>query len=120
VNLEPLDEESLIAILTQPRNAILRQYQRLLELDNVQLIFTDEALQAVAKEAMRQKTGARGLRTIVERVLLDVMYEIPGRDDVARCIVNAENITQNTRPLLLNDQGQVVPWHSDGHLAKSA
>ncbi len=120
VNLEPLDEESLIAILTQPKNAILRQYQRLLELDHVQLIFTDEALRAVAKEAMRQKTGARGLRTIVERVLLDVMYEIPGRDDVARCIVNDENITQGTRPLLFNDKGQVVSWHSDGHLAKSA
>jgi len=120
VNLEPLDEESLIAILTQPKNAILRQYQRLLELDNVQLVFTDEALRAVAKEAMRQKTGARGLRTIVERVLLDVMYEIPGRDDVARCVVNAENITQGTRPLLLNEQGQVVSWSGDDLLAKSA
>ncbi len=120
VNLEPLDEDSLIAILTQPKNAILRQYQRLLELDNVQLIFTDEALRAVAHEAMRQKTGARGLRTIVERVLLDVMYEIPGRDDVASCVVNAENITQRTRPLLLNDKGQPVRWLSDEHLAKSA
>jgi ATP-dependent Clp protease ATP-binding subunit ClpX len=120
VNLEPLDEASLIAILTQPKNAILRQYQRLLELDDVQLIFTDEALHAVAKEAMRQKTGARGLRTIVERVLLDVMYEIPGRDDVTRCIVNAENITQGTRPLLFNENGQVVSWSSDDLLAKSA
>jgi ATP-dependent Clp protease ATP-binding subunit ClpX len=115
-----LDEESLIAILTQPKNAILRQFQRLLELDDVQLIFTDEALRVVAKEAMRQKTGARGLRTIVERVLLDVMYEIPGRDDVARCIVNDENITQRTRPLLLNDKGKAVSWHSDETLAKSA
>ncbi len=120
VNLEPLDEESLIAILTQPKNAILRQFQRLFELDHVQLIFSDEALRAVAREAMRQKTGARGLRTIVERVLLDVMYEIPGRDDVARCIVNDENITQGTRPLLLNSQGKAVAWRSDERLPKSA
>ena len=120
VNLEPLDEEALIAILTQPKNAVVRQYQRLLALDGVELIFTPEALRAVAVEAMRHKTGARGLRTIVESVLLDVMYEIPGREDVVKCVVNAENITQNTRPLLLNEFDQPVVWHSTGKLAKSA
>ncbi len=120
VNLQPLDEESLIAILTQPKNAVVRQYQRLLALDGVELVFTPEALRAVAKQAMAHKTGARGLRTIVESVLLDVMYEIPGRDDVAKCVVNAENILQGTRPLLLNDQGQPLPWSSDEHLAQTA
>ncbi len=120
VNLEPLDEEALIAILTQPKNAVVRQYQRLLALDGVELVFTPEALRAVAQKAMRHKTGARGLRTIVENVLLDVMYEIPGREDVAKCVVNAENILHETRPLLLNDQGQPLPWRSDDALAKSA
>ncbi len=120
VNLEPLDEEALIAILTQPKNAVVRQYQRLLALDGVELILTPEALRAVAVEAMRHKTGARGLRTIVESVLLDVMYEIPGREDVVKCVVNAENITQGTRPLLLNEFDQPVVWHSNGKLAKSA
>ncbi len=120
VNLEPLDEDALIAILTQPKNAVVRQYQRLLALDGVELVFTPEALRAVAVEAMRHKTGARGLRTIVESVLLDVMYEIPGREDVVKCVVNAENITQGTRPLLLNEFDQPVVWHSNGKLAKSA
>ncbi len=120
VSLQPLDEDALVAILTQPKNAIVKQYQRLLELDGVQLIFSDEALRAVAKEAMRHKTGARGLRTIVERVLLDVMYEVPGRDDVARCMVNAENITRGTRPLLLSEKNQPLAWRHDEILAKSA
>ena len=120
VNLEPLDEDSLIAILTQPKNAVVRQYQRLLAMDGVELTFTPEALRAVARQAMAHNTGARGLRTIVENVLLDVMFEIPGRDDVAKCVINAENITQGTRPLLLNDQGQPLPWRSDEELAKSA
>ncbi len=120
VNLEPLDEDALIAILTQPKNAVVRQYERLLALDNVELVFTPEALRAVAKQAMAHKTGARGLRTIVESVLLDVMYEIPGRSDVAKCVVNADNILQGTRPLLLNEQGQPLAWSGDEHLAKSA
>ncbi len=120
VNLEPLDEDALIAILTQPKNAVVRQYQRLLALDGVELVFTPEALRAVAQKAMRHKTGARGLRTIVENVLLDVMYEIPGRKDVAKCVINAENILHGTRPLLLNDQGQPLPWRGDDALAKSA
>jgi ATP-dependent Clp protease ATP-binding subunit ClpX len=119
VNLEPLDEDALIAILTQPKNAVVRQYQRLLALDGVELVFTPEALRAVAREAMRHKTGARGLRTIVESVLLEVMYEVPGRDDVVKCVVNAENITQGTRPLLLNEHDQPLPWSGD-ELAKSA
>ncbi len=120
VNLEPLDEDALIAILTQPKNAVVRQYERLLALDGVELVFTPEALRAVARQAMAHKTGARGLRTIVENVLLDVMYEIPGRDDVVKCVVNAENILQGTRPLLLNEQGQPLPWRHDDTLAQSA
>lgn len=119
VNVEPLDREALIRILTEPKNAIIRQFQRLLELDGVELQFTPEAIEAVADEAIRHNTGARGLRTIVERVLLEVMYEVPGRNDVARCVVNAENIRLGTRPLLLSAQGRALLW-SDQNLAEIA
>jgi len=119
VNVEPLDKEALIRILTEPKNAVLRQFQRLLALDGVELQFTPEAIEAVADEAIRHNTGARGLRTIVERVLLEVMYEVPGRNDVARCVVNADNIRQGTRPLLLNAQGRALLW-SDQTLAEIA
>ncbi|RME85032.1 MAG: ATP-dependent Clp protease ATP-binding subunit ClpX [Caldilineae bacterium] len=119
VSVEPLDKQALIDILVRPKNAVVRQFQRLLAIDGVEVQFTDEALEAVAVEAMRHNTGARGLRTIVERTLLDVMYEIPGREDVAKCIINADNIRQGTRPLLLNAQGMPVRW-SDDQLAESA
>ena len=113
VSVDPLDKAALISILTEPKNAITRQFQRLLALDGVEIQFTSEALEAVAIEAMRHNTGARGLRTIVERTLLDVMYEIPGRDDIARCVVNADNIRLGTRPLLLNAQGKPVRWSNE-------
>ena len=119
VGVEPLDMDAMMEILTEPKNAIVRQFQRLLAIDDVEVVFTAEALEAVATEAMRHKTGARGLRTIVERTLLDVMYEIPGRDDVVKCVVNAENIRTGARPLLLNAQGKAVRW-SDERLAASA
>ncbi|MBX7234379.1 MAG: ATP-dependent Clp protease ATP-binding subunit ClpX [Caldilineales bacterium] len=113
VSVEPLDKAALIRILTEPKNAIIRQFQRLLDLDGVDIQFTPDALEAVAVEAMRHNTGARGLRTIVERVLLDVMYETPGRTDVAKCVVNADNIRSGTRPLLLSAQGRPVSWKGD-------
>ncbi len=93
VSVDPLDEDALVAVLTEPKNAIVKQYQRLFELDGVELVFTPEALRAAAREAMKLKTGARGLRTIIERVLLDVMYEIPSHPEVVKCVVNAECIS---------------------------
>ncbi len=119
VGVEPLDMAALMDILTLPKNAIVRQFQRLLAIDGVEIQFSQEALEAVAKEAMRHNTGARGLRTIVERTLLDVMYEIPGRSDVAKCMVNADNIYNGSRPLLLNAQNVPLHW-SDESLAESA
>ena len=77
-------------MLTAPKTALAKQFTRLFELDNVELVITPEALRATAREAMKLKTGARGLRTIIERVLLDVMYEIPSRPEVVKCVVNAE------------------------------
>jgi ATP-dependent Clp protease ATP-binding subunit ClpX len=101
VNVEPLGKEALIQILTEPKNSLVRQYQTILALDKVELTFTHDALEAAANEALKHKTGARGLRTIIEETLLDVMYEIPSRGDVKKCIINAETILHKKRPLLL-------------------
>jgi ATP-dependent Clp protease ATP-binding subunit ClpX len=110
VSVEPLDEDALVAVLTEPRNAIARQFKRLFELDGVELVFTPEALRAAAREAMKLKTGARGLRTIIEQVLLEVMYEIPSHPEVVKCVVNAECITRGAQPLLLLESGQALAW----------
>ncbi|MGC9502192.1 ATP-dependent protease ATP-binding subunit ClpX [Baaleninema sp.] len=94
--LEPLDEEALVAILTQPRNALIKQYQKLMEMDNVKLEFRPEALRAIAKEAYRRKTGARALRSIVEELMLDIMYELPSRKDVTRCTITREMVEKRS------------------------
>jgi ATP-dependent Clp protease ATP-binding subunit ClpX len=100
-SVEPLSKQDMIGILTRPRNAITKQFQRLLSLDKVELVFTEEALATAAKEAMKHESGARGLRTIIERALLDVMYEIPSRRDVKKCIISAETVLGKAPPLLL-------------------
>jgi ATP-dependent Clp protease ATP-binding subunit ClpX len=109
-SLRALDRRTLVRILTEPKNSIVRQFQHLLAMDNVKLEFEPAALEAVATEAFLRKTGARGLRSIVEEALLDVMYEIPGRTDVARCVVSREVFAAGKSPLLLNQQGQPVAW----------
>lgn len=102
-SLEPLDEEALTAILTEPRNALVKQYQKLMKMDNVQLEFRPDAVRAIAKEAYRRKTGARALRSIVEEMMLDVMYEVPSRKDVTRCTITREMVEQrSTSDLLLH------------------
>jgi len=94
VALDSLDREALIRILTEPKNAIIKQYQKLLQLDRAELFFSHDALEAAADNALKQKTGARGLRTIIEEVLLDVMFEIPGRADVKKVIIDADTINR--------------------------
>ncbi len=96
-----LDQEALVRVLTEPRNALVRQYQRLFELDNVELEFTPDALEAVADQAILRGTGARGLRAIMEEVLLSVMYDVPSRDDVARVVVNRAVVLDNVLPTLV-------------------
>src|SRR6266540_527492 len=108
VPLMALDENDLMRILTEPKNAIVKQYQKFLALDKVELQLTQEALQAAAVGAAKRKTGARGLRTIIEEVLLDVMYEIPSRTDVRRVVVTPEAIAGSARPLLLSKNEQLV------------
>jgi ATP-dependent Clp protease ATP-binding subunit ClpX len=99
--LGELDEPALIEILTKPKNALVKQYQMLFEFSDVRLRFTDGALRAIAHEALERKSGARGLRAILEKSMLDLMYEIPSRDDVEECIVNEELIEQGADPLLV-------------------
>jgi ATP-dependent Clp protease ATP-binding subunit ClpX len=101
ISVDPLTKQDMIGILTRPRNAITKQFQRLLALDKVELVFTEEALATAAEEAMKHEAGARGLRTIIERALLDVMYEIPSRRDVKKCVISAEAVLGKAPPLLL-------------------
>ena len=99
--LDALGEDALVDILTQPKNALVKQYQKLFEFEDVGLRFTEGALRAVARQAHRRKSGARGLRSILETVMLDLMYDIPSRDDVEECVINEEVIEQAAQPLLV-------------------
>ncbi|MEL6663046.1 MAG: ATP-dependent Clp protease ATP-binding subunit ClpX [Pseudomonadota bacterium] len=104
--LEDLDESALIQILTQPKNALLKQYQRLFEMESVDLTFTEEALSAVAKKAIIRKTGARGLRSIMEGILLDTMYELPNLRGVQEVVINGEVVDGNAEPLYVHGEAQ--------------
>jgi ATP-dependent protease Clp, ATPase subunit len=96
-----LDREALINILTEPKNALVKQYHRLFELDGVDLEFTTDALEAIADQAILRGTGARGLRAILEEVLLSVMYEVPSRHDVARVVITREAVLEHVNPTLV-------------------
>ncbi|WP_126427976.1 ATP-dependent protease ATP-binding subunit ClpX [Brevibacillus marinus] len=106
--LEPLDEESLVRILTEPKNALVKQYQKLLSLDGVELEFEPEALTAIAKEAIKRNTGARGLRAIIEQIMLDMMYELPSRDDVEKCQITEETVRNRVAPKLTKKDGTLL------------
>lgn len=108
--IEPLDEEALISILTQPRNALVKQYQKLLGMDSIQLEFTTEALRAIAQEANRRKTGARALRGIIEEIMLDVMYDLPSRKDIRSCQITKDMVEKrSTSELLLHPSSLPKP-----------
>jgi len=100
-SLRELDEEALVAILTKPKNALIKQYQLLFEMENVKLKFTDGALSAIAQEAIKRKTGARGLRAILEECMLDVMYELPDKSNIKECIVSEDVVLRNKEPMLV-------------------
>ena len=99
--LKELGEEALVRILTEPKNALIKQYQRLLSFDNVKLKFAEKAYTAIAREAIQRKTGARGLRAILENIMLDVMYEIPSQNEIKECVITEEVITRKEKPLLI-------------------
>ena len=106
VTLEDLDEKALIAILTQPKNAIIKQYQALFDMENVELTFTPEALTAIAKKAMERETGARGLRAIIENLLLDLMFKIPSESGITQVIINETVIEKDEAPVLVYDKNE--------------
>lgn len=107
-SLSPLDEDALIEILTKPKNALVKQYKKLLELDDVELEFTEDALVEVAKQAIERKTGARGLRSIIEGIMLEVMFELPSRDDIAKCTITADVVSKKALPILETKDGEVI------------
>lgn len=101
VTLDSLDKQALMKILTEPKNALVKQYKKLFELDNVDLEFNDEAIEQIAQKALDRKTGARGLRAIFEEVMLNVMYEIPSRDDIDKCMISKDTILESKEPEIL-------------------
>ncbi|MCG2770989.1 MAG: ATP-dependent Clp protease ATP-binding subunit ClpX, partial [Desulfobacterales bacterium] len=112
--LDELDEDALMRILKEPKNALVKQYQKLLELDRVALKFTDGALEAVAKEALKRKSGARGLRAILERAMLDLMYELPSLKDVQACLINEDFISKHAAPIYTYRSAEEVSWDKPG------
>jgi len=102
--LNELDEASLVKILIEPKNALTKQYQKLLSFDNVRLKFTETALSAIARKAIQRKTGARGLRAILEDIMLDVMYETPSQKGIKECLITEETVTKNEKPILMYEK----------------
>ncbi|RBP37610.1 ATP-dependent Clp protease ATP-binding subunit ClpX [Garciella nitratireducens] len=105
VTLDSLSEDTLIDILVKPKNALVKQYQKLFEIDGVKLEFDEKALRAVAKKTIQRETGARGLRAIIEEIMLDIMYEIPSRDDVEKCIITEDTVINFAKPTLVFNEG---------------
>ncbi|MCB1017034.1 MAG: ATP-dependent Clp protease ATP-binding subunit ClpX, partial [Acidimicrobiales bacterium] len=96
-----LDREALIRILVEPKNALVKQYRKFFEFEDVELEFSDDALEAVADQALKRGTGARGLRSIIEEVLLNVMYDLPGRGDIGKCVIDATVVNEKVNPTLV-------------------
>ncbi len=107
--LQDLDEEALVTILTAPKNALVKQYQRLFELEDTKLTFTDDALSAIAKRAIERKTGARGLRSIMEDILLETMFDLPGMESVEEVVVNEEAVSSDAAPLMIHSDAKKEP-----------
>lgn len=108
--VDPLDKDALVCILTQPKNALVRQYRAMFAMDGVDLIFTDDALNEAAAMAIGHATGARGLRSIIEGCLMDVMFEIPSREDIRKVVVNGDAITGRSRPMIMSEAEKLLKW----------
>ena len=108
VSLNLLDKKALVRILKEPKSALVKQYQKLFEMDGVQLEFEDAALEAVAMKALARKTGARGLRAIVEQEIMDLMYQIPSEPDVVRCTITKEVVESGAKPLIERSEKKIT------------
>ena len=106
--LRELDKKALVDIVTKPKNALVKQYKKLLELDNVELEFDNDALEAIVDKAIERKTGARGLRSIIEEIMRDIMFEIPSNPKIEKCIVTKETVLENKEPKLIINENKVV------------
>ncbi|PID21448.1 ATP-dependent Clp protease ATP-binding subunit ClpX [Sporosarcina sp. P3] len=115
--LDTLDADTLYQILTEPKNAIVKQYQKMVELDDVELQFEDDALIEIAKEAIARKTGARGLRSIIENIMLDVMYELPSLEEVKKCIITKDSVLGKSTPILYREDGSIYESDSEKNTA---
>lgn len=104
VSLQGLDRDALIRILTEPKNALIKQYQKLFGFDDVKLSFEPDAVEAIADKALERKTGARGLRSIMEKTMMDVMYEIPSDETITKCIITKEAVDGTSKPLVVHDE----------------
>jgi ATP-dependent Clp protease ATP-binding subunit ClpX len=103
-SLDELSEDALVEILVEPKNALVKQYQTMFSFENVKLRFTEDALRAIARETMKRKSGARGLRSIMEDIMLDIMYEIPSQPNIKECIINKEVVLKKEKPLILYEK----------------
>jgi ATP-dependent Clp protease ATP-binding subunit ClpX len=112
-----LKRDDLVQILTEPKNALVKQYQRFFNYDHIDLHFTDDALWSIADKALTRETGARGLRSIIENALLDVMFELPSRKDVTKCVITKETIDKNLKPTLVTSAGAAL---DDAELAEES
>jgi ATP-dependent Clp protease ATP-binding subunit ClpX len=112
-----LTREDLITILTEPRNALVKQFQRFFSFDGIELVFSDDSLASVAQKALERETGARGLRSIIEEILLEVQFELPSRRDVKKCVVTRETVEKGITPTLVTE---AAPEEESGRRAESA
>ena len=104
VTLNELSENALVRILTEPKNALVKQYRKLFEMENVELEIEEDALKSIASEAIERKTGARGLRGIIEKIMTDVMFEIPSEEGIVKCIVTKESVTGDVKPFIIREE----------------
>jgi ATP-dependent Clp protease ATP-binding subunit ClpX len=115
-----LRKEDLVQILTEPKNALTRQYQRFFGYDSIELVFTEDALWEISEKALERETGARGLRSIIETALLDVMFELPSRKDVSKCVITKETISKGLKPTLVTSAGLHADEPEPGELAEES
>jgi ATP-dependent Clp protease ATP-binding subunit ClpX len=115
-----LQREDLVQILVEPKNALVKQYQRFFNYDSIELVFTDDALWSISDRALERETGARGLRSIIEQALLDVMFELPSRKDVSKCVITKETITRHLKPTLVASGGRALEPDEDELQEESA
>jgi ATP-dependent Clp protease ATP-binding subunit ClpX len=118
--IHQLSREDLITILTEPRHALTKQFRRFFEFDDIELVFSEDSLDAIADKALERETGARGLRSILEETLLDVQFELPSRRDVTKCVVTKETIEQGRRPTLVTEAAPQDIGPSDEGLSEES